>query len=86
MLMLILMFMLMLMLVLMLMVMVMSMSMLMLIFMHMLKVTVQFERCFRLMEHISVISWRNPINLYITEKLIKLSKSLFNLYLVISDK
>ena len=36
-------------------------------------VTVQFERCFRLMEHIFVISWRNPINLYITEKLIKLS-------------
>ena len=38
------------------------------------KVAVQFERCFRLMEHISVISCRNPINLYITEKLIKLSK------------
>ena len=33
------------------------------------KVTVQFERCFRLMEHISIISRRNPINLYITEKL-----------------
>ena len=32
------------------------------------KGTVQFERCFRLMEHISVISCRNPINLYITEK------------------
>ena len=86
MLMLILMFMLilMLMLVLMFMVMVMSMFMLMLIFM--LKVTVQFERCFRLMEHISVTLWRNPINLYITEKLIKLSKSLFNLCLVILDK
>ena len=27
-----------------------------------LKVTVQFERCFRLMEHISVISSRNTIN------------------------
>ena len=40
------------------------------------KVTVQFELCFRLMEHISVISFRNPINLYITEKLIKFSKSL----------
>ena len=26
--------------------------------------------CFRLMEHISVISCRNPINLYITEKLL----------------
>ena len=49
------------------------------------KVTVQFERCFRLMEHISVISCRNPINLYITEKLIKFSKSLFNFYLVISN-
>ena len=51
-----------------------------------LKVTVQFERCFRLMEHISVISCRNPINLYITEKHIKFSKSLFNIYLVISNK
>ena len=50
-----------------------------------LKVTVQFERCFRLMEHISVSSCRNPINLYITEKLIKFSKSLFNFYLVISN-
>ena len=50
------------------------------------KVTVQFERCFRLMEHISVISCRNPINLHITEKLIKFSKSLFNLYLIISNK
>ena len=29
---------------------------------------------------------RNPINLYITEKLIKFSKSLFNFYLVISNK
>ena len=48
-----------------------------------LKVTVQFERCFRLMEHISVISWRNSINLSITEKLIKFSKSLFCFYLVI---
>ena len=28
------------------------------------KVTVQFERCFRLIEHISVISCPNPINLY----------------------
>ena len=37
------------------------------------------------MGHISVISCRNPINLYITEKLIKFSKSLFNLYLVISN-
>ena len=50
------------------------------------KVTVQFERCFRLMEHISVISCRNPINLHITEKLIKFSKSLFYFYLVISNK
>ena len=71
-----------------------------------LKVTVQFERCFRLMEHISVSSCHNPniiiyllilrvlhvqmltrspINLYITEKLIKFSKSLFNFYLVISN-
>ena len=49
------------------------------------KVTVQFERCFRLMEHISVSSCCNPINLYITEKLIKFSKSLFNFYLVISN-
>ena len=47
------------------------------------KVTVQFERCFRLMENISVISCYNPINLYIIEKLIKFSKSLFNFYLVI---
>ena len=46
----------------------------------------QFERCFRLMEHISVISCRNPVNLYITEKLIKFSKSLFNVYLLISNK
>ena len=51
-----------------------------------IKVTVRFERCFRLMEHISVISCRNPINLYITEKLIKFSKSLFYFYLVISNK
>ena len=36
-----------------------------------IKVTVQFERCFQLMDHISVISRRNPINLYITEKLNK---------------
>ena len=43
-----------------------------------IKVTVQFERCFRLMEHIPVISCYNPINLYITEKLIKFSKSLFS--------
>ena len=41
------------------------------------KVTVQFEPCFRSMEHISVISCCNPINLNITEKLIKFSKSLF---------
>ena len=53
---------------------------------HFIKVTVQFERCFRLMEHISVILCRNPRNLYITEKLIKFSKSLFYLYLVISTK
>ena len=41
-----------------------------------LKVTVQFERYFWLMENITVIYilWRNPINLYITEKLIKVSK------------
>ena len=52
---------------------------------HFIKVTVQFERCFRLMEHISVILCRNPRNLYITEKLIKFSKSLFYLYLVISN-
>ena len=51
-----------------------------------IKVTVQFERCFRLMEHISVISCRNSINLYITGKLIKFYTSLFNLYLVISNK
>ena len=51
-----------------------------------IKVTVQFERCFQLMEHISVISCRNPIILYITEKLIKFSKSLFYFYLVISNK
>ena len=44
-----------------------------------IKVTVQFERCFRLMEHISVILRRNPINLYITEKPIKFSKWLFYL-------
>ena len=50
------------------------------------KVTVQFERCFWLKEHISVISWRNPINLYITEKLIKFSKSLFNFSLLILNK
>ena len=37
------------------------------------------------MEHISVISCRNPINLYITEKLIKFPKSLFNFHLVISN-
>ena len=51
-----------------------------------LKVTVQFEWCFRLMEHISVISWRNPINLYITKKLLKFSKSLLYFYLEISNK
>ena len=51
-----------------------------------LKFTVQFERCFRSMEHISVISCCNPINLYITEKLIKFSKPLFNFYLVILNK
>ena len=50
------------------------------------RVTVQFERGFRLMEHISVISWRNPINLYITKKLIKFSRLLFNFYLVILNK
>ena len=38
------------------------------------KVTVQFEQCFRLMEHICVILCLNPINLYIAEKLIKFSK------------
>ena len=38
------------------------------------------------MEHISVISCCNPINLYIIEKLIKLSKSLFNFNLVISNR
>ena len=52
----------------------------------MFKVTVQFERCFRLMEHIFVISQRNPTNLYITEKLIKFSKSLFYFYLVILNE
>ena len=51
-----------------------------------LKVTVQFEQCYRLMEHISVISCRNPINLYITEKLVKFSKSLFYFFFVISNK
>ena len=53
---------------------------------HLSKVIVQFEQSFRLMEHISVISCRNPIKLYITEKYIRFSKSLFNLYLVISNK
>ena len=48
------------------------------------KVTVQFERCFRLMEHISAISQRNPINLYITEKLIKFFKSLNALFFDLS--
>ena len=48
-----------------------------------IKVTVQFEQCFLLMEYISVISCRNPINLYILENLIKFSKSRFNFYLVI---
>ena len=38
------------------------------------------------MEHISVISCRNPVNLYITVKLIKFSKSLLNFYLVILNK
>ena len=51
-----------------------------------LKVTVQIERCFRLMEHIAVISWHNPINLYITKKLMKLSKSLLYFYLENSNK
>ena len=51
-----------------------------------LKVTVQFERCFWLMEHISVISCRNSINQNITEKLIKFSKLLYNCYLVILNK
>ena len=51
-----------------------------------IKLTVQFERFFRLMEQISVISCHNPINLCITEKLIKFSKSLFYFYLVISNK
>ena len=51
-----------------------------------LKVAVQFEQCFRLMEHISVVSCCNPRNLYITEKLNKFSKSLFYFYLVISNK
>ena len=49
-------------------------------------VIVQFERCFRLMGHITVISCCNPINLYITEKLIKFSKSLFKFCVVISNK
>ena len=49
------------------------------------KNTVQFVRCFRLMEHNFVISCHNPVNLYITEKLIKFSKSLFYFYLVISN-
>ena len=31
------------------------------------------------MEHISVISCRNPVNLYINVKLIKFSKSLLNI-------
>ena len=40
------------------------------------------------MEHTSVISWHNPINLYmyITEKLTKFSKLLFHFYLAISNK
>ena len=38
------------------------------------------------MDHISVISWPNPINLEITEKINKFSKSLLNFYLVISNK
>ena len=48
------------------------------------KVTVQFERCFRLMEHISVISLRNLLNLYIIEGPNKLFES-FNFYLEISN-
>ena len=51
-----------------------------------IKVTVQFERCFRLIEHISVISCRNPINLYITEKLIKFSNRNLIYILLISNK
>ena len=51
-----------------------------------IKVTVQFERCFRIMKDISLISWRNSINLYITEKPIKFSKSLIYFYLVILNK
>ena len=39
-----------------------------------------------LMEHISVISCRNSINLFITEKLIKFSKSFFCFYLIIENK
>ena len=50
------------------------------------KVTVQFERCFRLMEHISVVSSHNSINIYITGKLIKFFKSLFYFYFVIANK
>ena len=50
-----------------------------------IKVIFQFKRCFRLMVHTSVISCRNPINLYITVKLIKFSKSLFNFHLIISN-
>ena len=38
------------------------------------------------MEHISVISLRNPINPYITEKLIRFPKSLFYFHLIISNK
>ena len=38
------------------------------------------------MEHISVILCRNPINLYIIEKLTKFFKSMFSFYLVISNK
>ena len=37
---------------------------------HPIKVTVQFEWCFQLMVHISVISRRDPTNLYITENLL----------------
>ena len=53
---------------------------------NLIKVTVQFQRCFRLMEYFSVISCCNLINVYITVKLIKFSKSLFNFYLVISNR
>ena len=52
-------------------------------FLDRLRLLFSLSSVFGLMEYISVISCRNPINLYIPENLIKFSKSLFNFYLVI---